>query len=88
MSINLLLEQMNFSFLIQYDLLPKAQRQNLWGSVLKKKKKWPIFYEILILCNKELILLSKISGNSSFLSFLAMTLIVAILLCDSLLLLT
>lgn len=87
MSINLLLEQMDFSFLTQYDLLPKAQRQNLWGSVLKKKK-WPIFYEILILCNKELILLSKISGNSSFLSFLAMTLIVAILSCDSLLLLT
>ena len=77
MSINLLIKQMNLSFLIQYDLLPKAQRWNLWGSVLKKKKKtWPIFYEILILCSNELILLSKISGNSSFLSFLAMTLIV------------
>ena len=76
MSINLLIEQMNLSFLIQYDLLPKAQRWNLWGSVLKKKEILPIFYEILILCSNELILLSKISGNSSFLSFLAMTLIV------------
>ena len=76
MSINLLIEQMNLSFLIQYDLLPKAQRWNLWGSVLKKKEIWPIFYEILILCSNELILLLKISGNSSFLSFLAMTLIV------------
>lgn len=78
MSINLLIKQMNLSFLIQYDLLPKAQRWNLWGSVLKQtnKQTWPIFYEILILCSNELILLSKISGNSSFLSFLAMTLIV------------
>ena len=80
MSINLLIKQMNLSFLIQYDLLPKAQRWNLWGSVLKNKQTnkqtWPIFYEILILCSNELILLSKISGNSSFLSFLAMTLIV------------
>ena len=78
MSINLLIKQMNLSFLIQYDLLPKAQGWNLWGSVLKQtnKQTWPIFYEILILCSNELILLSKISGNSSFLSFLAMTLIV------------
>ena len=78
MSINLLIKQMNLSFLIQYDLLPKAQRWNLWGSVLKQtnKQTWPIFYEILILCSNELILLSKISGNYSFLSFLAMTLIV------------
>ena len=78
MSINLLIKQMNLSFLIQYDLLPKAQRWNLWGSVLKQtnKQTWPIFYEILILCSNELILLSKISGHSSFLSFLAMTLIV------------